>query len=152
VGIPQLDPFPFADATHPTPANRMSEPPPRLLLSLPAVRESLPLIRHVVATLVETQPLSARRQEDVLLALTIAVADAVRHAQPAGTQLVIEAHVRARRLVITVTEKGPGVAPLVGAGEVPGSLAVMGSIADRLELGPANATRMSFCLSAPAAG
>jgi Histidine kinase-like ATPase domain len=133
-----------------------ADPPPHLRLCLPAVRESLPLIRQVVATLVEAQPLPARRQEDVLLALTVAAADAVRHTQHDGSptaQIVIEGRVRPGRLVITVIEDGPGMTSFVGAGYVLGSLAVMGAIADRLELGAARAggaaTRMSFCLTAP---
>ena len=127
---------------------------PLIRLSLPAVRESLPLIRHVVATLVEAQALPARRQEQVLLAVATAAADAVRHASrnsPPPGQLVIEGRVRGRKLVITVIEDGPGTAPLVGSGDVLGGLALIGAVADRLELGAAGdggaATRMSFCLS-----
>jgi hypothetical protein len=123
-------------------------------LALPAVRESLPLIRQVVATLVAAQPLRPDRQEDVLMALGAAVTDAIRHAVrdgPSAPQLVIDGCVRAGKLVITVTEDGPGIAPLVGAGEVPGSIAVIGAAADRLELGCAAAggaaMRMSFFLN-----
>jgi anti-sigma regulatory factor (Ser/Thr protein kinase) len=128
--------------------------PPHVRLCLPAVRESLPLIRHVVATLVQAQPLGPRRQEDVLVALGAAALDAVRHAVrdgPPPPAIVIEARVQATRLVITIIEEGPGIAPLIGTGDVPGSLALIGRFADRLELDRAAdggaATRMSFCLS-----
>jgi anti-sigma regulatory factor (Ser/Thr protein kinase) len=134
------------------------DPPPHVRLSLPAVRESLPLIRHVVATLVEAQPLGPRRQEEILLALGAAAADAVRHAVrdgPPAEQIVIEGRVRPGKLVLTVIEEGPGSTPLVGTGDVPGSLALIGAVADRLELGSVTAggaaTRMSFCLSGPRA-
>jgi anti-sigma regulatory factor (Ser/Thr protein kinase) len=134
------------------------DPPPDVRLALPAVRASLPLIRHVVATLVEAQPLGPRRQEEVLLALSAAAADAIRHALrdgPPPPQIVIEARVRGGRLVISIIEDGPGVAPLIGTGDVPGSLALIGAVADRLELGRTTAggasTRMSFFLSGPRA-
>jgi serine/threonine-protein kinase RsbW len=127
---------------------------PLIRLCLPALRESLPLIRHVVATLVEAQALPPRRQEQVLLAVATACADAVRHAArdfPPPREIVIEGRVRGGRLVITVIEDGPGIAPRVGSGDVPGGLALIGSMADRVELGAAGdgnaATRMSFCLN-----
>jgi Histidine kinase-like ATPase domain len=136
-----------------------ADPPPRLRLCLPAVAESLDLIRHIVATLVHAQPLAPRRQEDVLVALGAAAADAVRHAVregPPPPQIVIEGRVGAGALVITIIEEGPGITPLLGSGDVPGSLAVVGAVADRLEFGPGAAggasTRMSFCLGAPGAG
>ena len=127
----------------------MSAEPPQLRLCLPALRESLPLIRRIVATLVEAQPLPAHRQEEVLLALSVAAGDAVRHAPhdgPPAAQIVIEGQVSSGRLVITVTDDGPGIAPFLGADNVAGGVALMGTIADRLELGPGAATRMSFWL------
>jgi hypothetical protein len=133
---------------------------PQLRLCLPAVPESLPLIRHVVATLVHAQPLAPRRQQAVMAALATAVADAIGHAVPdraAPSELVIEGRANARRLVITIIEEGAGIAPLIGEGGVPWSLARIGAVADRLELGRADgggaSTRMSFRLNArPAAG
>jgi len=130
-----------------------AEPPPRVRLCLPAIRESLPLIRHVIATLVETQALPPRRQEQVLIAVGTAAAGAVRHAHQRGPpprEVVIEGHVDPGRLVITVIEEGPGSVALLGSGDVPGGLALIGAFADRLELGPGSegglSTRMSFCL------
>ena len=135
------------------------DPPPVLRLALPAVRECQPLIRDVMATLVAAQPLGPHRQEQVLVALGVAVANALRHAVrdgPAPRELVIEGRVRRGRLVLTVIEDGPGIAPQLGSGDVPSGLALIGAIADRLELGGARAgraaTRMSFFLSGPSAG
>jgi anti-sigma regulatory factor (Ser/Thr protein kinase) len=132
----------------------MTEEAPQIRLSLPAVRESLPLIRHVIATLVAAQALPPRRQEQVLSAVATAAADAVRHGYrdaPPPRELIIEGRVRAGKLVITVIEDGPGVALLLGTGDVPGGLALIGAWADRLELGSGAAggssTRMSFCLA-----
>jgi hypothetical protein len=131
---------------------------PQLRLCLPAVPESLPLIRHVVATLVQAQPLAPRRQQDVLSALATAAADAVGHAahdRAAPSELVVEGRANARRLVITIIEEGPGIALLIGRGGVPGSLARIGAVADRVELGRADcggaSTRMSFRLNGPPA-
>jgi anti-sigma regulatory factor (Ser/Thr protein kinase) len=128
--------------------------PPEIRLCLPATPASLPLIRHVVATLVGAQAWPPRRQEQVLLAVAAASADAVRHADrdgPLPAEIVIEGRVRIGRLVITVIEDGPGIAPLVGSGDVSGGLALIGAFADRVEMGPGRAggasTRMSFCLS-----
>jgi histidine kinase-like protein len=132
----------------------MTEGRPQIRLRLPAIPESLALIRPVIATMVAAQALTPRRQEQVLRAVAIAAADAVRHAHrdaPAPREIVVEARVRARKLVITVIEDGPGIAPLLGSGDVPGALALIGAFADRLELGPGDAggssTRMSFCLA-----
>ncbi|HSD31049.1 MAG TPA: hypothetical protein VLB49_04005, partial [Gemmatimonadales bacterium] len=87
-----------------------------------------------------------------------AAADAVRHGlrdAPPPRELVVEGRVRAGRLVITVVEGGPGIAPRIGSGDVPSCLALIGAIADRIELGGARAggtaTRMSFSLTGPRA-
>jgi anti-sigma regulatory factor (Ser/Thr protein kinase) len=132
----------------------MTEGSPQIRLSLPAIRASLPLIRQVVATLVAANALPPRRQEQVLTAVATAAADAVRHAHrdtPPPGEIVIEGRVRAGKLVVTVIEDGPRVAPLLGAGGVPGGLALIGAFADRLEIGPGraggSATRMSFRLA-----
>lgn len=132
----------------------MTEGPPQIRLALPAIPESLPLIRQVVATLVAAQTLPPRRQEQVLTAVATAAADAVRHAYRDAAppcEIVIEGRVRDGKLVITVLEDGPGVAPLIGTGNVHGGLAVMGAFADRLELGcgaaGGSSTRMSFSLA-----
>lgn len=132
----------------------MIEETPQIRLTLPAIRESLPLIRQVIATLVAAQALTPSRQEQVLIAVATAAADAVRYAYrhtPPPGEIVIEGRVRAGTLVITVIEDGPGIAPLLGTGDVPGGLALIGACADRLELGPGTAggssTRMSFALA-----
>jgi anti-sigma regulatory factor (Ser/Thr protein kinase) len=132
----------------------MTEGSPQIRLRLPAIRESLALIRQVIATLVAAQALPPRRQEQVLAAVAAAAADAVRHAHRDTSpprEIVVEGRVRPGKLVVTVIEDGPGIAPLIGSGDVPGGLAVIGSFADRLELGPSTAggssTRMSFCLA-----
>jgi anti-sigma regulatory factor (Ser/Thr protein kinase) len=128
----------------------MTEGPPQICLRLPAIRESLPLIRQVIATLVAAQALAPRRQEQVMIAVATAAANAVRHALPLR-QIVIEGRVTAGKLVITVFEEGPGIAPRLATGGVCGGLGVIGAFADRLELGPGaaggSATRMSFSLA-----
>jgi anti-sigma regulatory factor (Ser/Thr protein kinase) len=131
----------------------MTEVPPQIRLSLPAISASLPLIRQVIATMVAAQTLAPRRQEQVLIAVASAAADAVRHAHrdapPAG-EIVIEGRVRGGKLVITVSQDGPGAAPLLGSVDVLGDLAVIGACCDRLELGAdaegGSSTRMSFSL------
>lgn len=132
----------------------MTQNGPQIRLRLPAIPDSLRLIRPVIATMVAAQALTPRRQEQVLFAVATAAADAIRHAQrdgPPSREIVIEAFVRAGKLVISVIEDGPGIAPLLGSGDVPGSLAVIGAFADRLELGSGDgggsSTRMSFCLA-----
>jgi anti-sigma regulatory factor (Ser/Thr protein kinase) len=132
----------------------MTERPPQIRLGLPAIPESLPLIRQVIATLVAAQRLTPRRQEQVLVAVATAAADAVRNAYrdaPPPREIVIEGRVRAGKLVITVIEDGPRITPLLGTGEVPGGLTLIGAVADRLELGPGisggSSTRMSFSLT-----
>jgi anti-sigma regulatory factor (Ser/Thr protein kinase) len=132
----------------------MTERPPQIRLSLPAIRESLPLIRQVIATLVAAQELTPRRQEQVLVAVATAASDAVRHAYrdaPPPREIVIEGRVGGGKLVVTVIENGPAIAPLFGMGDVPSGLALIGAFADRLELGPGtgggSSTRMSFALA-----
>lgn len=127
---------------------------PQVRLCLPATSESLPLIRRVIATLIGAQALPPRRQEQVLLAVGAAAADAVRHAacdSRPRREVVIEGRVREGRLVITVIEDGPGIATLVGTGDVLGGLALIGAVADRVELGTGSgggaSTQMSFSLS-----
>jgi anti-sigma regulatory factor (Ser/Thr protein kinase) len=132
----------------------MTERPPQIRLTLPAIGESLPLIRQVIATLVAAQAIPPQRQEQVMLAVATAAGDAVRHAcrdAPAPGEIFIEGRVRGRKLVITVIEDGPGITPLLGSGDMPGGLALIGACADRLELGcgagGGSSTRMSFCLA-----
>jgi hypothetical protein len=132
----------------------MTGDPPQIRLSLPAIDDSLPLIRRVIATLVAAQTLAPRRQEEVLIAVATAAADAVRDAHrdaPLTSDVVIEGRVRGGKLVITVSQDGPGAAPLLGSVDVLGGLAVIGACCDRLELGAGaeggSSTRMSFTLA-----
>jgi hypothetical protein len=127
---------------------------PQVRLCLPATSASLPLIRRVIATLIGAQALPPRRQEQVLLAVGAAAADAVRNALrdgPPTQQVVIEGRVGDGRLVITVIEDGPGVVLLVGSDDISAGIGLIGAFADRVELGTGSdggsATRMSFSLS-----
>jgi hypothetical protein len=127
---------------------------PKVRMCLPAAHESLPLIRKVIATLIGAQALTPRRQEQVLLAVGAAAADAVRHMARDGRsprEVVIEGRVGEGRLVITVIEDGPGIALLAGTDDVLGALALIGAFADRVDLGAGSdggaSTQMSFSLS-----
>ena len=76
----------------------MTEGRPQIRLTLPAIPESLGLIRPVIATMVAAQALTPRRQEQVLRAVALAAANAVRHTHrdaPPPREIVVEARVRA---------------------------------------------------------
>jgi anti-sigma regulatory factor (Ser/Thr protein kinase) len=132
--------------------------PPDVRLTLPAVRESVPLARHVLAGLIAAQPLSPRRQEQALLALSEAATHAVLHACPdqdGPGQLVVEGRAYADRLVLIVSGAGRGTGPHPGAPAVGTGLSVIAEIADQMGVvearGGGTEVRMAFALGGPQA-
>jgi two-component sensor histidine kinase len=88
----------------------LGAPSNELDLSLPSTRDSVTEARHVVMPLAD---LAGVDTEQVALAVSEAVGNAVRHAFPgdaAGT-IVVRARVRGGELIVIVTDDGIGMTP-----------------------------------------
>ena len=86
-----------------------------LWLALPAVPESVADARHALRLWAETLPLTREDRDGLLLALSEAATNVVRHAYPRGssTEAVrISAEIDDGRLLVTVEDDGVGLAAL----------------------------------------
>jgi anti-sigma regulatory factor (Ser/Thr protein kinase) len=128
--------------------------PPDVRLTLPAVRESVSLARHVLAGLIAAQPLSPRRQEQALLALSEAATSAVLHAggdHGRPSHFVVEGRACPDRLVLVVT--GSGARPRLEPPGAVAGLSMIAQIADQVGVndvpGGGTEVRMAFALGEP---
>jgi anti-sigma regulatory factor (Ser/Thr protein kinase) len=95
-----------------------------------------------------------RRREDIALAVSEAVSNAVMHAyagRDAPGEVRVDAWIADGLLHVTVGDEGAGMAPRLDSPGLGLGLALMGQIADRLRLedspGSGMRVRMSFALS-----
>ena len=79
---------------------------------LPARPTSIARLRHAVAAFAASHGATARQREDIALAVSEAVSNAVRHAygdRNGDGTVELQAHVRNRRLEILVCDEGEGM-------------------------------------------
>jgi serine/threonine-protein kinase RsbW len=120
----------------------------------PARPQSIARLRHAVAAFADSHGASARQREDIALAVSEAVSNAVRHAygdrNDDGT-VELQAQVRSRTLEILVCDEGDGMrsrstSPGMGIG-----LALIGQVAQDLIVesrapAPGVRLRMTFAI------
>ncbi len=127
----------------------------RVVLELPAKPEYLLLARLAATSVGRSAGATEETVADLKLAVTEAVANAVRHAYPDGTpgRVTVELVATPARLEIAVSDTGRGLPELEdpiaddGPGEGGMGLAIIRAIADEVELtgGPdGRGTRLRF--------
>ncbi len=103
--------------------------------SYPAAAITVPAIRHAIVRLLGATSLDPQRKADVLLAVTEAAANAVRHGSTSPTDRIdLEANLRRDSLTVTIRDYGPGIprdAPSTGPGL---GLPLISALADHTEL------------------
>jgi anti-sigma regulatory factor (Ser/Thr protein kinase) len=109
----------------------------RFELRVPATAEHLPIVRQALRGFLEADGMEGERIEDVLLAVTEACSNVVRHAyrdkDDAGDVDLIAA-VGDGAVTITVVDSGLGFAPRVDSPGLGLGLPVMAALATRLEI------------------
>lgn len=108
---------------------------PALRITLPARRESLALLRHVVRGFRDAYPIAPGTMDDIVLAISEAAANVVMHAYGprAGTMTVV-GRVDDEQLHILVRDHGRGIAPPADTPRLGHGLALMEHVATSLEV------------------
>jgi serine/threonine-protein kinase RsbW len=117
----------------------------RVVLELPAKAEYLLLARLAITGVGRSAGASEETLADLKLAITEAVANAVKHAYPEGEpgRITVELSASAQRLEVAVSDAGRGLRPEDaerpsddGPREEGMGLSIIRAIADEVELGP----------------
>jgi anti-sigma regulatory factor (Ser/Thr protein kinase) len=96
------------------PAGEQVREEPVLAVELPAVPESLALVRHVLAGVAEAVHVPERALDDLKVAVTEACTNVVLHAYEGVAErgpILVDIWHRASRLVVRVSDAGTGMAP-----------------------------------------
>jgi serine/threonine-protein kinase RsbW len=113
---------------------------PALRVTLPAHRESLSLLRHVVRGFRDAYEIGAATMDDIVLAISEAATNVVLHAYELrpGTMTIV-ADMEDGRLHVLVRDHGVGIAPPSDTPQPGHGLALMDHVAATLEIvgGPA---------------
>jgi serine/threonine-protein kinase RsbW/stage II sporulation protein AB (anti-sigma F factor) len=125
---------------------------PALRLTLPAVSDSLALLRHVVRGFRDAYVIGPAKMDDIVLAVSEAATNAVTHAYGSrpGTITII-ARMDHGRLHVLVRDHGRGITPPADTPQPGHGLALMEHVAATLEVlgGPAGTdVHMTFDLTA----
>jgi serine/threonine-protein kinase RsbW len=115
---------------------RVGPAPSDVRLTLPARRENIPVIRHVLGAFAETLRLPPEMVDDMRLAITEACTNVVRHAydddEPGPIDVVIQP--TGDRLDVIVADRGRGMGPSPDV-DGPGlGLPLLAALADRVEI------------------
>jgi serine/threonine-protein kinase RsbW len=122
---------------------------PELTLRVPAVEDSLPVVRQVLRSVGETVSAQRDSLEDAELAVTEACANVVEHAySEAGGEVSVTLVPDATDLVVTVSDQGVGMPPDVrrrseGRGF---GLSMIEGIASRVEVRGGDGTQVEMAL------
>lgn len=126
-------------------------------LSLPARPENVAVVRHVMGAFADALDLPEKTLADIRLAVTEACTNVVRHAYgEEGGRMDVEVHPRPERLEIVVADSGRGIAPSTDRGGPGLGLAMIGQLADRVQVdrtvhaGSRVAMSFSYCATAAA--
>jgi anti-sigma regulatory factor (Ser/Thr protein kinase) len=90
--------------------------PPVLAIELPAVPESLALVRHALAGVAEAVEVPDRALDDLKVAVTEACTNVVLHAYEGAAErgtILVDVWHPAPRLVVQVSDGGTGIAPRI---------------------------------------
>lgn len=104
-------------------------------LELPARRENVAAVRHVIGAIADVRPIDRTRMDDIMLALSEATTNAVLHAYGEDPgPMRVGARLEDERLVLCVSDSGRGMAPRPDSPGLGMGLAVMGSLADTVSV------------------
>jgi len=104
-------------------------------LTLPARRENVAVVRHVLGALAEALDLPPAVTEDVRLAVTEACTNVVRHAYGArGGDIDVVVRPSGRALEVIVTDAGRGIGPSPDTSGPGLGLPLIAALADSLEI------------------
>jgi anti-sigma regulatory factor (Ser/Thr protein kinase) len=108
---------------------------PALRLTVPARRESLALLRHVVRGFRDAYQIGPATMDDIVLAVSEATTNVVLHAYGSrpGTMTVV-ANIDDGRLHVLVRDHGAGIAPPADTPRPGHGLALMDHVAASLEI------------------
>ncbi len=125
---------------------------PALRVTLPAHRESLALLRHIMRGFRDAYEIGAATMDDIVLAISEAATNVVLHAYGSrpGT-LTVVAHMEDGRLHVLVRDHGAGITPPDDTPRPGHGLALMDHVAATLEIvgGPVGTdVLMTFDLTA----
>ena len=125
---------------------------PELRITLPAHRDSLSLLRHVVRGFRDAYGVAAATMDDIVLAISEAATNVVVHAYGRRSgAITVVAHSASGLLHILVRDHGCGIAPPNDTPKLGHGLALMNHVAESLEVvGTAAGTdvKMIFALTA----
>ncbi|HEU0195413.1 MAG TPA: ATP-binding protein [Gaiellales bacterium] len=128
-------------------------------LVLASSAENVPVVRQAVRGLLDAAEVEDQIAGDVLLAVTEACTNVVRHAYRDGSgpgEIEIMASRDGHRLVIAVRDRGCGLTPRIDSPGLGLGLPVMAAVSDRMEVheadGGGTLVTMEFALAAAADG
>jgi serine/threonine-protein kinase RsbW len=124
-------------------------------LVLMSSAENVPVVRQAVRGLLDAAEVEDQLAGDVLLAVTEACTNVVRHAYRDATapgEIQINASSDGRRLVIVVRDRGCGLTPRIDSPGLGLGLPVIAAVSDRMEVhdadGGGTLVTMEFALAA----
>jgi anti-sigma regulatory factor (Ser/Thr protein kinase) len=127
----------------------LSEPDATFRSSFPADRAAPSIARHAISEFLHGNGADPRALADVLLALSEIVTNSVVHGyrDEAGGEVAIEAKQWSDRLMVSVADRGGGMAPRRDSPGLGLGLPLVGRIAKRVDISsPAGGgTRVSMC-------
>ena len=135
----------------------MSEPDATFRSSFAADRTAPSIARHAISEFLHTHGADPRALADVLLALSEVVTNSVVHGyrNQDGGEVAIEAKQWAGRLMLSVADRGGGMAPRHDSPGLGLGLSLVGRIAQRVDItapsGGGTLVSMCFTLDQPAA-
>jgi anti-sigma regulatory factor (Ser/Thr protein kinase) len=135
----------------------LSEPDATFRSSFPADRAAPSIARHAISEFLHGNGADPRALADVLLALSEVVTNSVVHGYRgmAGGEVAIEAKQWSDRLMLSVADRGGGMAPRHDSPGLGLGLPLVGRIAQRVDIsspiGGGTLVSMCFMLSEPAA-
>jgi anti-sigma regulatory factor (Ser/Thr protein kinase) len=108
---------------------------PALRVTLPALRDSLALLRHVVRGFRDAYVIGPATMDDIVLAISEAATNVVAHAYGSGPgTITVVAHMEHGRLHVLVRDHGCGIAPPNDTPQPGHGLALMDHVAASLEI------------------
>ena len=135
----------------------MNEPDKTFRSSFPADRAAPAIARHAISEFLHGNGADPRALADVLLALSEVVTNSVVHGYRgvAGGEVAIEARQWSDRLMLSVADRGGGMAPRHDSPGLGLGLPLVGRIAQRVDIsspaGGGTLVSMCFTLDEPAA-